>query len=250
MKKDFFDFLLEKRWGMINPKMESFIKGDENVFHAKSILISNYWLALFILLLYVSVLMFFIRRKATTLLTKGSPGTYKKDYKKFEKYRRYFIKTKDSKKYLARFNKKDNLFIGDIKKTYFDNEIFVGDLLSFYCPHTVLEHEHKDYYNDWFTGNKKKKLKDISEDELKELYFRAMINEKNLYEHTNIVIDNFFYPLDAEIETRCRLLIYDIKNSVIVLSAKQFIFTMFADELKPLAEGQCMQIELDKIKFN
>jgi hypothetical protein len=74
MKKDFLDFYVEKSYqSQKKPgKVESFIKGDENIFQAQPRLPYGFWLGVGVTLFYTVLLLFFSYRKFARMMAEES----------------------------------------------------------------------------------------------------------------------------------------------------------------------------------
>lgn len=104
LKDDFSNYFFDKRYSKIGQKVESFVRGDENIFKSKCMLPGNFWLGLLLTFFYswllFGVTLLFLKKRITSAdegEREDAEEKIKIDINRMEKGKTYFSFCRDNK---------------------------------------------------------------------------------------------------------------------------------------------------------
>jgi hypothetical protein len=230
LREGFFRFYLKKRYDSNDEHVESFIKGNENIFFSVSRIPRNFWAGVLVVSFYSIALVIF----GFMLLRKRSsypvPQEVRFDVNQLELEHTYFIHCRDDEfrqrlfHYLAglpNIMAIDRVNAADIDPQI--SSIAVVDYFSYICGITNSQAVEKTLESFTFKSSLRRNGRDLTDQELKKIYCSVLLN---LRDDVTIVVNDILLGEGKGLEREFIEILMSLKaggKRIVYLSSEMYM---------------------------
>ena len=248
LREDFFKFYLIKRYDSNDRQIESFIKGDENIFMAASRIPKNFWGGILVVLLYFFAILvsgFWLLKKRSTYIVPKDVGF---DINQLEREQTYFIHCRDDGfrgklfDYLA--GQPGVLAIDRVISSDIDPQLSshsVVDYFSYICGIVNPQAVDKTLENFSFLSSPRGNGGYLTDQELKKIYCSVLLN---LNDNVTIVVNDILLGEGKGFEREFISILMGLKSQgkrIVYLSSEMYM-TYSVVEQDEIGEGKDFNI--------